>query len=201
MGLSMFAPPEPIDSSYQPSLSITRIPADSAIDEILAIIERDGGVILTNFASPEDLAAVDRDVESYRNQTRTTEKGALQIIPKETLAVPGLVGKSPTIAKICESPVLENLRASILEDKFTNFREDVVEEHTIDPLLSISLTFYIGPGAPRQRLHRDDNVHGIRHGAVFDLKKGESIWLLSCGFENDKAKWCHDVCPGFAQVG
>jgi len=59
-GLSMFGPPGPIDPSYTPSASITRISANAPIEDILAIIERDGGVILTAFATPEHLAAIDR---------------------------------------------------------------------------------------------------------------------------------------------
>ncbi|ETI24710.1 hypothetical protein G647_04079 [Cladophialophora carrionii CBS 160.54] len=197
MGLTMFDPPTPIDPSYQPSASIVRIPASSPIEDILAIIERDGGVILTDFATPEDLAAIDRDVEAHRTQTRSTDKGALKLIPKETLAVPGLVGKSPTIARICcESPVLEQLRTSILEEKFSVIREDIVEDHTIDPLLSISITFYIGPGAPRQRLHRDDNVHGIRHGGVFDLKRASQFGCLIAGSKTTRQNGATMFIPG-----
>ncbi|KAJ9617086.1 hypothetical protein H2200_000807 [Cladophialophora chaetospira] len=196
MGLSLFGPPEPINPSYTPSATIARVPADAPIDNILDIIARDGGLILTDFATPEQLAAIDRDVEAHREQTRTTEKSALKIIPKETLAVPGLVGKSPTIAKICESPVLEKLRRSILEERFNVIREDLVEEYTIDPLLSISITFYIGPGAPRQRLHRDDNVHGIRHAGEFNLRKASQFGCLIAGSRTTRQNGATMFVPG-----
>ena len=192
----MFGPPEPIDSSYTPSTSITQLSADSPIEEILAIIERDGGVILTDFTTPECLVAIDQDVEAHRKQTRTTEKSALKIIPKETLAVPALVGKSPTIAKICEHPVLEKLRSTILEERFSVIRENIIEENTIDPLLSISITFYIGSGAPRQRLHRDDNVHGIRHGGEFELKKASQFGCLIAGSRTTRQNGATMFVPG-----
>ncbi len=153
-------------------------------------------MILTDFTTPEHLAAIDNDVEAHRKQTRTTEKSAMKLIPKETLAVPGLVGKSPTIVKICESPVLEKLRSSILEEKFTIIREDIVEENTIDPLLSISMTFYIGPGAPRQRLHRDDNIHGIRHAGEFDLKKASQFGCLIAGSRTTRHNGATIFVPG-----
>ena len=82
MGLSMFGPPEPIEPAYKPRTSITRIPAAAPTEEILEVIERDGGVILTDFATPEDLAAIDRDVEVHRKQTRTTEKKRLADHPQ-----------------------------------------------------------------------------------------------------------------------
>ncbi|KIX98556.1 uncharacterized protein Z520_05857 [Fonsecaea multimorphosa CBS 102226] len=196
MGISMFGTPEPIDESYRPSTSIASISASAPIEEILRIIERDGGVILTEFATAEDLAAIDRDVEAHRAQTRSTEKSALHIIPKETLAVPGLVGKSPTVAKICESPVLEELRTSILQEKFKVIREDIIEENIIDPLLSISITLYIGHGATRQRLHRDDNVHGIRHGGTFDLKKASQFGCLIAGSRTTRQNGATMFVPG-----
>jgi ectoine hydroxylase-related dioxygenase (phytanoyl-CoA dioxygenase family) len=198
MGLPALLSPEPIDPAYKPSTSITSIPADSPIEDILEIIERDGGVILTGFATQEEVAAVDRDVAAHGKKTRTTEKSALHIIPKETLAVPGLVGKSDTMARICsESPVLEQLRTAILQDRFTVNREDVLETNVIDPLLSISMTFYIGHGAPRQRLHRDDNIHGTRHPiGQFDLKKAGQFACLIAGSRTTRENGATMFIPG-----
>ncbi|KAK6386160.1 hypothetical protein LTS17_001735 [Exophiala oligosperma] len=197
MGLSMFGPPEPIDPTYQPTTSITKIPANAPIEEILEVIERDGGVILTGFTSAEELSAIDRDVEAHRKQTRS-EKGALPNLPRETLSVAGLVGKSPTVARMCEYPVLEKLRTHILQENFDVIREDHVEHNTIDPLLSISMTFHIGPGAPRQRLHRDDNTHGTRHGggAHFDLKQAGQFACLVAGSQTTRENGATMFIPG-----
>jgi ectoine hydroxylase-related dioxygenase (phytanoyl-CoA dioxygenase family) len=189
--------PPPIDPSYKPSVSIAKLPATAPIEDILQIIERDGGIILTDFTTPEDLAAIDADVEAHRTKTRSTEGGALSIIPKETLAMPGLVGKSPTVARICgENPVLEELRCSILEEKFKVIREEAIEENVIDPLLSISITLHIGYGAPRQTLHRDDNVHGIKHGGKFDLKKVSQFGCLIAGTRTTRQNGATMFVPG-----
>jgi ectoine hydroxylase-related dioxygenase (phytanoyl-CoA dioxygenase family) len=196
MTVAQFGPPQPIDSSYKPITSIAKIPSHAPIEEILRIIEKDGGVILTNFASAEDLAAIDEDVEAHRTATRSTEKSALHIIPKETLSIAGLVGKSPTMLKICESPILEDLRTAILQEKFSVIREDFIEENTIDPLLSISLTFHIGYGAPRQRLHRDDNVHGIRHCGKFNLNKANQFACLIAGCRTTRENGATMFIPG-----
>ncbi|KAF2653432.1 phytanoyl-CoA dioxygenase [Lophiostoma macrostomum CBS 122681] len=189
--------PPPIDPSYKPSVSIAQLPATAPTEDILRIIERDGGIILTNFTTQEDLAAIDADVEAHRTKTRSTEGGALNIIPKQTLAMPGLVGKSPTMARICsENAVLEDLRTAILQDRFQVLREDAVEENVIDPLLSISITLHIGFGAPRQTLHRDDNVHGIRHGGAFDLKRVSQFGCLVAGTRTTRQNGATMFVPG-----
>jgi ectoine hydroxylase-related dioxygenase (phytanoyl-CoA dioxygenase family) len=188
--------PKPIDSSYKPSSSIKKLPANAPIEEILAVIKVDGGVILTDLVSADQLAAIDADVEARRNSTPTTEGSALSIIPKETLAVPGLVGKSQTIAEICEHPVLEQLRKHILEYRFSVIREDFVEENVIDPLLSISTTLHIGYGAPRQRLHRDDNVHGVKHGGAFHLDQQSQFGCLIAGSRTTRENGATMVIPG-----
>lgn len=196
MGIPINGPPQPINPSYKPATAIAKISAKAPFQEILSIIERDGGVILTNFATAEELAAIDEDVEVHRRDARSTEKSALHIIPKETLTIAGLVGKSPTIAKLCESPVLETLRTSILQENFSVIREDFIEENTIDPLLSISITFYIGYGAPRQRLHRDDNVHGIRHDGNFKLNKASQFACLIAGSQTTRENGATMFIPG-----
>lgn len=197
-------PPEPLDSGYEPPTSIAEIRADAPIDEILAIIERDGGVILTDFTTIEELALIDYDVELYRKEYEgqaTKVKGGSGVIPQETLAVPGLVGKSPTIAKICQYPVLKNLRTSILEERFCGSSEGISGEAVIDPLLSYAVTFWIGPGAPRQRLHRDDYVHLTRHEYPFDLKRASQFGCLIAGTKTTRQNGATMFIPGSHKWG
>ena len=189
-------PPAPIDSSYEPQVAIRKIPANAHIQDILTIIEQDGGVILTDMVSEEQLAAIDADVEYERARVPTTEGSALHIIPKETLAVPGLIGKSDTMAELCEHPVLEQLRKHILEHRFSVIREQIVEENVIDSLLSISTTLHIGYGAPRQILHRDDNVHGIKHDRPFRLNEQGQFGCLIAGTRTTRQNGATMFIPG-----
>jgi ectoine hydroxylase-related dioxygenase (phytanoyl-CoA dioxygenase family) len=196
MSATVLEHPKPIDRSYKPRSSITKLPADAPIGDILAVLEKDGGIILTDLVPSKQLAAIDADVEALRKDTPTTEGSALSIIPKETLAVPGLVGKSQTVADVCEHPALEQLRKHILEYRFSVIREDFVEENVIDPLLSISTTLHIGYGAPRQRLHRDDNVHGISHGGPFNLNQQSQFGCLIAGSRTTQKNGATMFIPG-----
>jgi hypothetical protein len=196
MGILHPEPPRPIKSSYTPRASIKRIPARAPVEEILEVLENDGGVILSNLVSVEQLSAIEEEIEVHQKSAPTTENSALHIIPKQTLVIPGLVGKSQTVAKLCELPVLEQLRTHILQDKFTIIREGNVEENCIDPLLSISITLNVGYGAPRQILHRDDNVHGIKHATKFELNKASQFACLIAATKTTRENGATMFIPG-----
>lgn len=196
--------PEPIDPSYRPKVSIAKVPATTPIEYILAIIERDGGVILEDFASAAELDAISNEVKPWSQVQRqsasdnpSAKTDAFTIMPEQTIIVPGLVGKSKTAADICEKPILEELRQNILTEKFNVHREDFVEPNTIDPLLSVSMCMNIGHGAPRQRLHRDDNVHGIRHSSSnWSFKKVSQFACLIAGCEVTRENGATMFVPG-----
>ncbi|CAG8909172.1 unnamed protein product [Penicillium egyptiacum] len=145
--------PIPIDPSYQPKTSIVKVPANAPTEHILAIIERDGGMILEKLVSQGELASIEEESKPWYDKKRrhtdlkaTIGSDAFHTIPRQTIVVPGLVGKSDTIAAICEHPVLEQLREIFCGMTFP-----------------VSLSLNIVYGSPRQRLHRDDNTHGVRH--------------------------------------
>lgn len=178
------APAAPIDPSYKPNSSIVTVPVTASVDYILGVLARDGGIIISDFVSKDQMATIDNEVKAWdekqpvkANHTRAGD--AFHIMPSQTKLIPGLVGKSDMIAEICEHPLLESLRENILLEKYPVYREEWVEPIRIDPLLSLSLSMNIGYGAPRQRLHRDDNIHRIRHPKPEDWSF-ESVSQFAC---------------------
>ena len=161
----------PIDASYQPSRTVTKIPATSSLEEILAILERDGGVILTDFVSLESLDKIDEELEPY-TKPAGDHAGYDNLIGKNTHVVPGLIGKSAPIANILDSnETIDKLLTIILEERYTAFFEQHTEDIVVEPLLSIALGFCVGHGSPRQALHRDDMIFSSEHRP--DLKINE----------------------------
>ncbi|KAL8826214.1 MAG: hypothetical protein Q9191_003941 [Dirinaria sp. TL-2023a] len=153
----------PIDASYQPSRAITKIPATSSLEEILAILERDGGVILTDFVPLENLDKIDEELEPF-TKPAGDHAGYDNLIGKKTLVIPGLVGKSDTIANILDTnETLDKLLKVILEERYLATFEQHSEELVVEPLLSIALGFCVGHGSPRQALHRDDMIFSSTH--------------------------------------
>lgn len=171
----------PIDASYQPSRAITKIPATSSFEEILAIIERDGGVILTDFVSQENVDKIDEELEPYTKPIVNNDSYD-DFIGKKTLVIPGLVGKSDTIANILDTnETIEKLLKVILEERYPAVFEGHTEELVIDPLLSIALAFNVGHGSPRQALHRDDMVFSSKHRADMKINENDGFSVFLAG--------------------
>ncbi|KAI2900923.1 hypothetical protein CBS63078_6899 [Aspergillus niger] len=187
--------PAPIPQSYIPRSTLRTIPSTTPIEYILAILSRDGGVIISDFIPKEDLTSIDTELtpwtSAHKPASTSATNGAFTTIPSQTTLIPGLVGKSPTIARICtDHPTLEALRTRILVDEWCINREESVEPNRLDPLLSLSVAMNIGYGAPRQLLHRDDNVHHVRH--EYQMKAGSALIFLASAYHGGG----HNSLPG-----
>jgi ectoine hydroxylase-related dioxygenase (phytanoyl-CoA dioxygenase family) len=192
---SEVGPPLPLNPEYKPSAQIVELPAAATVEEVMQILDRDGGVILADFVSQEDLASIERDTTSNLGNP-DDRKGFEGFIPKETILVGGLVGKSKIIQKLCLHPLLQGLREEILTDKTYTIREDTRNPVQVNPLLSLSLSFRIRYGAPRQRLHRDDVIHLIDHSPPFELRKVSQFACLVAGVETTRENGATMFVPG-----
>ncbi|KAI1880473.1 hypothetical protein JX265_002094 [Neoarthrinium moseri] len=188
--------PPPIDPSYVPSVSLTRVHATTSIEDLIAVLERDGALILTDVVSSQDISAINDELEPYIQKAQAETHAAYDLIPRQTVMVPGVVGKSPTMARIAELEVIDKLRTSILQKKCTATWEDRIEEFTIGPLLNSSLTYHISYGGPRQRLHRDDMIHGIYHSAEYDLANETMLGFMIAGSKTTRGNGATMAIPG-----
>ncbi|KAI1179731.1 phytanoyl-CoA dioxygenase [Nemania sp. FL0916] len=192
----MSAFPPPIDPSYVPSVSLTKLPATAPIQSIISILERDGALILTDLVSSHDVAAINNEIEPYVEKAKAETHAAYDLIPKQTVMVPGVVGKSPTMARIAEFEVIDKLRTSVLQKKCSATWEDRTEEFTIGPLLNSSLTYHISYGGPRQRLHRDDMIHGIYHSGEYSLSNETMLGFMIAGSKTTRENGATMAIPG-----
>ncbi|PYH44029.1 uncharacterized protein BP01DRAFT_401432 [Aspergillus saccharolyticus JOP 1030-1] len=108
----------PIDPSYTPTASITALPATTPIEYILAVLERDGDIILHDLVTPMDLAAIATETQPWSTPRRHLNPQAqgdvFYTTSPQTSLIPGLVGKFATAARIYEYPVLEALQTRVL---------------------------------------------------------------------------------------
>jgi swainsonine biosynthesis dioxygenase SwnH1/2 len=192
---------KPLDPSFVPSVSLTKLPATSLTADIVAALDRDGGVILTNYVSKQDVNNIQEELRPYQTKDEAFKdapvNAALEIVSSSTHLIHGLVGKSPTMAKVCESETLENVRNEILTERFHPVYENgEAEDFVIRPILSISGAFNIGYGAPRQKLHRDDFPHAVRHDRTFDLSKEMQVVCFVAGTKTTRENGATLFIPG-----
>lgn len=186
----------PIDASYQPARAITKIPATSSLDEILAHLERDGGVILTDFVSLETMNRINDELEPYVKPIAETD-GYDDFIGRKTLVIPGLVGKSDTIANILDNnETIDKLLKVLLEERYPAVFENHTEELVTEPLLSISLGFNVGHGSPRQALHRDDMNVSWKHHPDMKINEVSGFSCFLAGTKVTRANGGTMVIPG-----
>jgi hypothetical protein len=192
---NVLPPPLPLDPEYKPSAQISKLPATATVEEVIEILDRDGGAILTDFVSQADLTFIERDTMSNLGNP-DDRNGFERFIPKETILIGGLVGKSKVLENLCLHPLLKGLREEFFTDKMYTVREDTRSPVQIDPLLSISLSFRIQYGAPRQRLHRDDVINLIEHDRPFQLNKVSQFACLVAGVETTRENGATMFVPG-----
>lgn len=188
--------PQPIDPSYVPSTSITKISSTAPVDNMIAILERDGGLILKDLVPIHDIAAINSELEPYIQKARAKSHTAYDLVPEQTIMVPGIVGKSSTMLKIAELEVIDKLRTLILQKNCTATWEDRTEEFSISPLLNSSLTYHVSHGAPRQRLHRDDMIHGIYHGSEYNISNETMLGFMIAGSKATRDNGATMAIPG-----
>jgi ectoine hydroxylase-related dioxygenase (phytanoyl-CoA dioxygenase family) len=133
--------------STQP-VSLQSVPRDTPIQEILAIVARDGGVILKNFLSRDQIDRFNADVEPAMQALRPGSTHENEMIAafhgSNTKRLTNLVTLSPTFRnEIIDHDLVHSLcDATFLEESGTYW-------------MTTAQVIEIGPGNDAQMLHRD----------------------------------------------
>lgn len=145
-------------SSTTPSLQRLSIHNTKAV---ISALKEDGGLILTDFTTPEAVAQVNAETEPYLRSDKPW-KGAL--FPPETRRCPRLIARSRTAREQwLVNPELKEILNYFLSKTTQNYYDDTLHTYTTEPLLDVATTLEVNPGAKAQRLHRDDKVHHADH--------------------------------------
>jgi hypothetical protein len=72
---------------------------------------------LTDVIPSQDIAAVIDEVEPCIQRAKEEAHAANDPIPKHAVMIPGVVGKSPTMAKVAEFVVIDKVRTMVLQEK------------------------------------------------------------------------------------
>ena len=148
--------------STKPTPTLAKVPASqTSADEVVAILKRDGGLIVTGLLSQELLDKIALELKPFE-QPDQIWKG--NFFPEATKRICGAVGKSQTLAKeMFLHPLYQEVCDRMLTITKKSRYGDEIRTFVCKPTGNASTTFDIGPGAEAQQLHRDDGVHHIRN--------------------------------------
>lgn len=155
---------------------LVRFPANSPIDELLAVVKRDGALILEDVLSPDEL---DRAVEQLMPYVEATAPGADAFSGVRTTRTGALVARSSVIRECVMHPtVLETARRFLAP-----FCERIQ--------LHLTQVIRIQPGQPAQQIHRDRWAWGTHLAHV--EPQLNTIWALT---DFDEENGATRVVPG-----
>ncbi|KAG7406384.1 Dioxygenase swnH1 [Fusarium oxysporum f. sp. rapae] len=149
--------------------SLVTIDASEPFEKILEVIDRDGGVIVSNFLSPEllkeSMAAIEPHFSGRKLYISTSTQDELgeDFFPEGSQRVYGLLAKMPAqIVKIMRLSVWQGIMAHYLNDEFSSYTGDKLVSQKSGYALASTAALRLVPGAKPQPLHRDQIAYQTR---------------------------------------
>ncbi|CZR46641.1 uncharacterized protein FPRO_12091 [Fusarium proliferatum ET1] len=145
---------------------VQRVSADAPIQDIIALLKRDGGVFVKGLISEAD---VDKAYDECRARLDSDVEWSGNFFPKETQRAPSLLALSPTYARTqVMNPVYQQVVDHFLTTRSWFWWGPERKESVSKPYLHSCTAMRIGPGGKAQPLHRDDY---ISHNIHTDIDK------------------------------
>lgn len=170
------------------SSELTTLPNAATVDDVLEVLDRDGGVIVADVIPDQVMDQIWTELSPYLD---ATPAGDGDFVGFQTRRTSSLLAKSPTCAALVTQPHLLGAAEALLADTTAAWvGEDRIESKgTIQ--VSAGQAIYIGPGQKAQPLHRDDMVHHRRHPGP-----ESQVQTLYAGTPYHRANGATMVIPG-----
>jgi ectoine hydroxylase-related dioxygenase (phytanoyl-CoA dioxygenase family) len=120
-------------------MGLVHLPAAAAAEEIHAVLERDGAVVIDDLASTE---LIDRIGEEMAPHIEATPSGSDDFSGRTTRRTGALVARSPASRQLVQHPLILDVTGRLLH------RAKAFQLH-------LTQTIAIGPDSPAQAIHRD----------------------------------------------
>lgn len=152
------------------------LPAAAAPEDVVAILKRDGALIVTGVLSPADLSRVLSETKPYID---ATENGRDDFTGHLTTRTGALVARSPACRKLVMNKMVTEAANLFLKP----FCERIQ--------LHLTQIIRIKPGQPKQSIHRDRWAWGVHLKSV--EPQFNTIWAIT---DFTKENGATQVCPG-----
>ncbi|KAH8803336.1 hypothetical protein F5884DRAFT_861666 [Xylogone sp. PMI_703] len=129
-------------------------------EALVAIIERDGGVIVEDLASTALVAQIKSDLAPYFDTDKVDRSG---FFPSTTQRATGLLGISDACVELALNPLYNAIANKMISSTYTFWTGQQKETVTSKPQISSTVGFRVNPGGKQQGLHRDDSDYHTRN--------------------------------------
>ncbi|RSM04473.1 hypothetical protein CEP52_006801 [Fusarium oligoseptatum] len=136
--------------SLKPTGPVRRVPRDTPVAEIASIFAEDGAIIVEQFLSNDQVARLNADLDEPLK--KLTPAGLLNGVPDEAREFFGVATRRLTNLITLSKTWREEI---INDDLMHNICEEILTRKTGGYWLSAAQMMEIGPGNPKQPLHRD----------------------------------------------
>ncbi len=120
-------------------MGVAHVPADASVEEITAILRRDGALVIDDLASSDTIDAIRAEMAPH---IEATPGGADDFTGRNTKRTGALIARSPSSRALVQHPLILDVTGQLL-DRAKNFQ------------LHLTQVISIGPDSPGQSIHRD----------------------------------------------
>lgn len=124
-------------------------------EDAIAVVERDGGVIVENFLSPEALAGLREDLLPLLERQAAGEEA---FFGTRTRRLSKLFERTRHCAEIVLHPLYLPVARHVIGKPFKLWSGNVQREVAADVRIGVTQAIQVGPGQEAQSLHRDDGA-------------------------------------------
>ncbi|OJI99578.1 hypothetical protein ASPVEDRAFT_81185 [Aspergillus versicolor CBS 583.65] len=174
--------PNPSHQAHNPE--VVELDASAPIEEIVNVINRDGGIIIKNFLSPETIDKIQEESQPYWSKLGTY---CGKLFDAADPPLSGFAGKSPTFAhKAINHPTYREVAKALLKEESNVYRDGKRYNTVSYPVLAVSEAFNRGSPSTAQQLHRDDMAQHFDHleGSGESSLLGLLVAGVDTNFEN-----------------
>jgi len=139
---------------------LTRLPRSATTEDAIAILERDGGVIIEGFLSDELLSGLKADLLPRIDRQST---GRDPFSGGRTRRLGALFAHTRHCAEVVTDPLFLPVAEHFLKHPHEVWVGDARKTFMSDVRIGVTQAIQIGPGEGAQPLHRDDNALMWRH--------------------------------------
>ena len=165
--------------------ALATVESTAPIGDILAIMERDGAVIVTNLLSSDLVQRLRNDLDSVTHNMHAGTRSGDSIVEEfwgtNTKRFGRLAERSPAFIEVLTHPLM------------TAISNELLLENAVDWWLNSAQMMVIGPGQEAQLLHRD--VNNWPYFETPDAPEVTVSWMLALG-EFTKENGATNVVPG-----